>query len=56
MFNTNIKKYTGDFNVGYSYNTGTTAQNIVRNYLVDRNRGVEDNKFNYKRINQLYVG
>jgi len=24
--------------------------------LVDRNRGIEDNKFNYKRINQLYVG
>ena len=56
ILETNIKNYSNNFNVGYSYNTGTTAQNLVRNYLVDRNRGVEDNKFNYKKINQLYVG
>jgi len=56
ILNTNIKNYPIDFKVGYSYNTGTTAENIVRNYLVDRNRGTEDNKFNYKLITQLYVG
>ena len=56
ILETNIKNYSNNFNVGYSYNTGTTAQNLVRNYLVDRNRVVEDNKFNYKKINQLYVG
>ncbi len=56
ILDTNIKNYPVDFKVGYSYNTGTTAENIVRNYLVDRNRGTEDNKFNYKLMTQLYVG
>ena len=56
ILNTNIKNYPIDFKVGYSYNTGTTAENLVRNYLVDRNRGTEGNKFNYKLITQLYVG
>lgn len=56
ILDTSIKSYKNNFNVGYSYNTGTTAQNLVRNYLVNRNRGVDDNKFNYKRLNQLYVG
>tara|TARA_R110002110_G_scaffold3458_9_gene17684 strand:+ start:8862 stop:9953 length:1092 start_codon:yes stop_codon:yes gene_type:complete len=56
ILDTSIKNYKNNFNVGYSYNTGSTAQNLVRNYLVDRNRGVDDNKFNYKLINQLYVG
>tara|TARA_B100000683_G_scaffold208659_1_gene202781 strand:+ start:1086 stop:2174 length:1089 start_codon:yes stop_codon:yes gene_type:complete len=56
LFNNNIKNYVTNFPIGYSLNTGNTAQNIVRNYLVDKNRGTDDSTFNNKLITQLYVG
>ena len=56
LFNDNIKNYVTNFPIGYSLNTGNTAQNIVRNYLVDKNRGTDDSTFNNKLITQLYVG
>ena len=35
----NLSEFKNNFNIGYHINSGTTAQNLVTNYLVDRNRG-----------------
>jgi len=50
-----ISQYTSDFNVEFGVTTGTTAQNLVRNNLQERQGGVLDNKFNFKLERQLHI-
>ena len=50
-----LNRYYSDFEVGYSINTGATAENTVRVNLRDKNIGISDSKFNYKLLNQLYI-
>ena len=50
-----LNNYYVDFKVGYSINTGYTAENLIRVNLRDKNMGISDNKFNYKMEQQLYV-
>jgi len=50
-----LNRYYSDYNVGYTINTGATAENIVRVNLRDKNVGISDDKFNYKLLNQLYI-
>ena len=50
-----LTEYVSDFNIEYGTNTGTTAENLVRNNLQDRQRGVVDDKFNFKLETQLYI-
>ena len=51
----NLNNYYTDYKVGYVINSGTTAQNLVRNRLISRNSGMADTKFNYKLMQQLYI-
>jgi len=51
----NLNNYYTDYKVGYVINSGTTAQTLVRNRLISRNSGVQDSKFNYKLMRQLYI-
>lgn len=55
VFNDNINNYYSDFKVGYSINTGTTSQDLVRVNLRDRGNGVVDNRVNFKQLGQLYI-
>jgi len=50
-----LNRYYSDFDVGYSINTGTTAENLVRINLRDKNIGISDSLFNFKILSQLYV-
>ena len=51
----NLKKFNNSYDVGYTINTGTTAQNLVRNELKSRNVGSQTKTFNHKMIGQLYI-
>ena len=55
VFNDNINNYYSDFKVGYSINTGTTSQDLVRVNLRDRSNGVDDSRINFKQLVQLYI-
>jgi len=55
ILTSNLNNYYTDYKVGYVINSGTTAQNLVRNRLISRNSGVGDTKFNYKLMQQLYI-
>lgn len=55
ILDTQLTEYVSDFNIEYGTNTGATAENLVRNNLQDRQRGVVDNKFNFKLETQLYI-
>jgi len=50
-----MKNFNTPYNVGYGINTGSTAQNLVRNELKSRNVGTETTTFNHKMISQLYI-
>ena len=50
-----LNRYYSDFDVGYSINTGVTAENLVRINLRDKNIGISDAQFNFKTLSQLYV-
>ena len=50
-----LSNYTSDFNVEFGITTGTTAQNLVRDNLRQRQGGVPDNKFNFKLERQLHI-
>jgi hypothetical protein len=50
-----LKTFTATYDVGYGVNTGTTAQNLVRNELKSRNVGSQTSTFNHKMIGQLYI-
>ena len=51
----NLKIFTKTYDVGYDINTGTTAENLVRNELKSRNVGTQNHNFNHKMIRQLYI-
>jgi|TARA_R100001463_G_scaffold12745_10_gene34352 gas vesicle protein len=51
----NLNNYYTDYKIGYVINSGNTAQTLVRNSLISRNSGVQDGKFNYKLMQQLYI-
>ena len=50
-----LNRYYSDFDVGYTINTGVTAENLVRINLRDKNVGISDTRFNYKMVEQLYI-
>ena len=50
-----LNRYYSDFDVGYTINTGVTAENLVRINLRDKNIGISDAQFNFKTLSQLYV-
>ena len=50
-----LKTFNAAYDVGYGVNTGTTAQNLVRNELKSRNVGSQTTTFNHKMIGQLYI-
>ena len=54
-FNGEMNKYYNDFKVGYTVNSGFTAQNLITNNLRSINIGNSDTSFNYKTMQQLYI-
>jgi hypothetical protein len=50
-----LNPYYKDFNVGYTISTNVVAQELVRGNLVSRNVGSNNNNFNFKKIEQLYI-
>ena len=50
-----MKNFTKTYDIGYGINTGTTAQNLVRNELKNRNVGSQTTTFNHKMVEQLYI-
>jgi len=50
-----LYKYVGDLDVAYGTNTGTTAQNLVRDNLRSRVTGSLGFNFNFKLDKQLYI-
>eukprot|EP01050_Picozoa_sp_SAG11_P007094 SAG11_NODE_579_length_8372_cov_2.656352_3_plen_363_part_00 len=50
-----LKTFTSTYDVAYGVNTGTTAQNLVRNELKSRNVGSQTTTFNHKMMGQLYI-
>ena len=50
-----LNQYYRDFNVGYSVSTTVTSEELVRNDLVSRNVGSNNDNFNFKKLEQLYI-
>ena len=50
-----LNQYYRDFNVGYSVSTTVVDEELVRNNLVSRNVGSNNNNFNFKKLEQLYI-
>ena len=55
IFNGEMNKYYNDFDIGYTVNSGFTAQNLIINNLRSMNIGNADTSFNYKTMQQLYI-
>jgi len=51
----NLNNYYRDFNIGYSVVTTGVGPGLVRNNLVSRNVGSNNNDFNFKKLEQLYI-
>ena len=51
----NLNQYYRDFNVGYSVSTTVISEELVRADLVSRNVGSNNNNFNFKKLEQLYI-
>lgn len=51
----NLNNYYVDFNVGYSVVTTGAGPDLVRDNLVSRNVGSNNNDFNFKKLEQLYI-
>ena len=51
----NLVNFITTYDVEYGINSGTTAQNIVRQELKNRNIGVNNGNFNHKKMKQLYI-
>jgi len=51
----NLVNFITPYDVEYGINTGTTAQNLVRQELKNRNIGVNNGNFNHKKMEQLYI-
>ena len=50
-----LNKYYNNFDIGYTVNSGYTAQNLIVNNLRSMNIGNTDVSFNYKTMQQLYI-
>jgi len=50
-----MKNFTKTYDIGYGVNTGSTAQNLVRDELKNRNVGSQNTTFNHKMVEQLYI-
>ena len=51
----NLNNYYRDFNVGYSVVTSGAGPDLVRSDLISRNVGSNNNNFNFKKLEQLYI-
>ena len=50
-----LNQYYVDFNIGYSVSTTVIDEELVRSNLVSRNIGSNNNNFNFKKLEQLYI-
>ena len=52
----NLTKFNTLYDIDYGTNNTNTQENLVMTELKERNNGVRDGNFNYKRVADLYIG